>query len=501
MKPEGTRRNFVLIAVIGSLLIMVMVIAGTLYATKRTLSATDEAVQAVSSFYLEAMADRRAQTITSLINSNFDEMDKALMFLKDQNIESQEDLREAIGTIKSLLSLQRFAVVDTDNIVYMQYTTYTGRSRYEFLSEETMSDRTISTLSLYGADKQLCLAVPISGLTLMGKKFKACFVQININEIVNLLAFDDKEGRTYYGIYSKYGVNLSDTELGPEISTRNFFDAIKGVVSEEVLKKNMDHFENGQDGNLTISSGGATETLSYVPIPDTGWQMAVLIRESVIQDQIRDISEKNLAISRNLILFTLLSVLFLALALLRQYRKLSREELEAEKETSRNFRNMANTDSMTGVRNKHAYSENETALNQKIQAGEIDKLGVVVCDINGLKHVNDTQGHAAGDKLIKDACSLICENFSHGAVFRIGGDEFVVLLQEKGYSTMQETVDALNRKIEDNIEKNAVVISIGFASLTPEDTQLRDVFERADQMMYKRKKELKEMGANTRNEE
>ena len=122
----------------------------------------------------------------------------------------------------------------------------------------------------------------------------------------------------------------------------------------------------------------------------------------------------------------------------------------------------------------------------------------MVCDINGLKYVNDTQGHAAGDKLIKDACSLICEYFNHGAVFRIGGDEFVVILQGKGYDTMQEVLEALNRKVEENITGNAVVVAVGNAELTPQDTQVRDVFERADQVMYRRKGELKEMGAKTR---
>ncbi|MCR5282584.1 MAG: hypothetical protein K6E18_04380 [Lachnospiraceae bacterium] len=94
------------------------------------------------------------------------------------------------------------------NIVYTQYSTYTGRSRHPFLSEETLSGRTISTVSLYGSSKQLCLALPTPDLKIMGKHFKACFVQIDINDIVDLLAFDDN-GRTYFGLYSKSGVNLS----------------------------------------------------------------------------------------------------------------------------------------------------------------------------------------------------------------------------------------------------------------------------------------------------
>ena len=179
-------------------------------------------------------------------------------------------------------------------------------------------------------------------------------------------------------------------------------------------------------------------------------------------------------------------------------KALSERDLAAEKENTKTFRKMANTDSMTGVRNKHAYSEAEALLNQRIRENDIDKLGVIVCDINGLKLVNDTLGHVAGDKLIKDACALICEHFTHGAVYRIGGDEFVVILQEKGYDMMLEELDMINREIEENIKKNEVVVSIGYSTLTPEDQMFHDVFERADQMMYKRKKQLKQMGAPTR---
>ena len=496
MTQKITNKTLVLTAVIGSLLIMAMVIANTLWVSKRSNDATNEAVSAVSSFYLDAMADRRAKTITNLINNNFDEMGKAVAFIEDEQVNSQEELRNTIGKIKSLLGLSRFALVDKDNIVYTQYTTYTGRTRHAFLSEETIKGRTISTVSLYGSSKQLCLVIPTPDLSIMGKPFKACFVQLDIKDIVDLLAFDD-QGRTHFALYSKNGGNLSGTELGPVISDHNLFDAIKGIVSEDVWKENHESFENVAEGSMTFVSGEAEETLCYVPIQGTGWEMAVLIRESVIQDQIRDISEENLAASRKQVIFTLVSVLLLASVLLLQIRRISKDKLEEEKETSRTFRNMANTDSLTGVRNKHAYSENEIAINQKIQAGELEKLAVVVGDINGLKYVNDTQGHAAGDQLIKDACALICEYFTHGAVFRVGGDEFVIVLQGKGYDTISEVISGLNRKVEENIKDNAVVISIGYSVLNQEDQQLRDVFDRADQMMYERKKELKSMGALT----
>ena len=278
----------------------------------------------------------------------------------------------------------------------------------------------------------------------------------------------------------------------------NIFDALKGRITETEWEEGYADFQSNTEGAITFDLGEAEETLCYVPVQGTGWEMAVLIRESVIQDQIRYISERNLAASRHQIGFTFVSVLALALVLIHQLRKLSHEKLEEEKETSRTFQNMANTDAMTGVRNKLAYSENEAAIDSQIESGELDHLGVVICDINGLKHVNDTIGHVAGDQLIKDACALICSCFKQGAVFRIGGDEFAVILQGKGFDSMPEAISELNRIVEENIKSDDVVVSIGYSTYGPDDKHLSDVFERADKMMYERKAELKSMGAQTR---
>ena len=496
-KKKITSKTIVLTAVIGSLLVMMTVTANTFWASERSDIATNEAVSAVSSFYLESMANQRSMTITNLIDSNFEQMEKAVALIKAEEIGSQEELRHNIGWVKSLLNLNRFALVDEDNIVYTQYTTYTGRSRHEFLADAQLNDRIITTVSVYGSSKQLCLAIPTPDLSIMGKPFKACFVQIDIKDIVDLLAFDN-EGKTNFALYTKNGVNLSGTELGDVILNHNFFDILRNLVSEDVWEENYGNFANGQEGTVTFNAGGSEETLCYAPIRDTGWELAVLIRDSVIRDQIRYISDRNMKNSRTQIIFTLLSAVGLAAVLLSQLKRFSSEKIEEEKETSRTFKNMASTDSLTGVRNKHAYSENEAVINRQIETGEMQNIGVVVGDINGLKYVNDTYGHAAGDRLIKDACSLICEYFKQGAVFRIGGDEFAVILQSKGYDSMHEVISELNRKVEENIKENAVVVSIGYSVLEQGDSQLKDVFERADKMMYERKKELKAMGARTR---
>ena len=491
-----TEKAVAITAAIGSVLIMLTVIANTYWASQQAISSTNEAVSAVSAFYLESMADRRAKTITNLINNNFDYMEKAVSVIDDEQIESQEDLRAAIGRMKRLLSLSRFALVDEDDIVYTQYTTYTGGSRHPFLANKTLDGRMISTVFRYGSSKDLCLAIPID-IKIMGKQFKACFVQIDINDIVGLLAFDDQES-THFALYSENGGNISETELGQFIGTKNIFDATNGNVSEEEWNSFRDDFANGKKGTLTFTINDVVDTIFYEPVPDTGWELVVMIRESVIQDQFQEISKKSLTANRRQIIFILVVASLFSTLLFYMMRRIANDKLKEEKENSKVFKSMANTDSLTGVRNKHAYMETEAQLNSWIREGAVDKLALIVCDINGLKHVNDTQGHAAGDKLIKEACSLICNVFSHGSVYRTGGDEFVVLLSGKGYDTKDETIADFNRQVEENIKKNEPVVSIGYTTLQPNDEQVHDLFERADHMMYDRKKELKNMGAKTR---
>ena len=108
-------------------------------------------------------------------------------------------------------------------------------------------------------------------------------------------------------------------------------------------------------------------------------------------------------------------------------------------------RMQADIDALTGIKNKHAYIDFEEELDRKIEEKENVEFAIIICDVNGLKVVNDTSGHVAGDEYIRRTCGLICDVFKHSPVFRVGGDEFVVVAQGSDY----ENVEALTRKIRE----------------------------------------------------
>ena len=185
--------------------------------------------------------------------------------------------------------------------------------------------------------------------------------------------------------------------------------------------------------------------------------------------------------------------------LISNYATMSRRAIASETELGK-VKHRASTDPLTGVKSKLAYAEKEAEINAAIQKGEAGEFAVAICDVNGLKLVNDTHGHKAGDRYIFDSCRLVCLTFKHSPVFRIGGDEFAVILRGMDFENREQLMELFDRRVEENLDKpDQPVVAIGMATYDPaRDVTFHSVFERADSSMYSHKQRLKDMGVRTR---
>lgn len=178
-----------------------------------------------------------------------------------------------------------------------------------------------------------------------------------------------------------------------------------------------------------------------------------------------------------------------------EYRKKLEETLLRELEQKQELgsaRQLAYTDPLTGVKSKRAYLEAIERIDKGVSDGSIDEFGVIVFDLNGLKTVNDTLGHEEGDRYIKEGSAIICGTFCHSPVFRIGGDEFVVILEGTDYLKRDILIAEFEELIEENQRSGKVVVSSGMDEFDLScDTSFSSVFERADKKMYERKCYLK----------
>ena len=155
-------------------------------------------------------------------------------------------------------------------------------------------------------------------------------------------------------------------------------------------------------------------------------------------------------------------------------------------------------DALTSVKNKGAFSDAIDALQERIdrdRANTAFAIGMFDCD--NLKLINDQYGHEKGDVYLKTACRLICRVFQHSPVFRIGGDEFAVILRSDDYTNRAALIRqfeadraAVCASTENQWEQ--VHIAMGVADYDPKvDTSPTDVVRRADKLMYANKRKRK----------
>ena len=158
---------------------------------------------------------------------------------------------------------------------------------------------------------------------------------------------------------------------------------------------------------------------------------------------------------------------------------------------------IAYRDPLTKLRNTAAYKAWMDEFDMEIKLQSPD-FGVIVLDVNGLKEANDSLGHEVGDKLIFAAAQTISEVFRRSPVFRIGGDEFVVVLTGEDLENREELMEELNHRCNNGIVKAdggilrfSIAKGIAFFD-RKRDVKYIDVFRRADDAMYEDKRKIKE---------
>ena len=136
-------------------------------------------------------------------------------------------------------------------------------------------------------------------------------------------------------------------------------------------------------------------------------------------------------------------------------------------------------DALTGIGNRTSFYKIIDNL-EKINSG----VTVLVCDIDGLKAINDQYGHFIGDKIIRQAANLLescCPELSY--LFRMGGDEFLILIPE---ILTKDQCEQIVSKIHWECSKNdKLKLSLGISSSKDKQYELIDVIREADEKMYK----------------
>ncbi len=150
-------------------------------------------------------------------------------------------------------------------------------------------------------------------------------------------------------------------------------------------------------------------------------------------------------------------------------------------------------DGLTGAKNKLCY---KNFIHLLINSPEMEPYTIVMFDVNGLKSINDEYGHEAGDKLIIRSYQTVCKIFTHSPVFRIGGDEFVTILQNEDFRKQEKLFEQFERAqiiYSDIVPGKDIPISIAYGSATKNGQIITydELFDEADKKMYEKKTKMK----------
>ena len=199
------------------------------------------------------------------------------------------------------------------------------------------------------------------------------------------------------------------------------------------------------------------------------------------------------------IVIFLITLIISMLWLIVVQNRLIRAKNEAKKHSMkvRELSHRVFVDALTSVRNKGGYDDYILHLKERIKKKDVVEFGICMFDCDNLKVINDKYGHEKGDVYLKTAAKAICEVFQHSPVFRIGGDEFTLILLNEDFKNRTELINlfkvncnTVNEQAKNDWEQIHISIGLAISELS-NMASVDDVMRKADQLMYENKRKRK----------
>ena len=367
MNEQGQANLIARVAVVAIAAIAIILIFGAWWMARSAQQATDDAVRAVSLFYLDELTDRREQVVETNLKTSVEDMQTAVSLLTQDDLSDIEHLQAFQSRMKQLYKLDKFAFVDENGLIYTALGTRDNIDDYAF-DYKSLSGPEISTVDIDGVKKAV-IAEPLDGIPFTGHTLGACFMEIDMNQLIEGLAISsDTSGATFCNMYTSSGAPLTDMVLGGLASEDNLLTALESADFDEgySLEGVINDFQECTPGKASFTYHDIRETLDYKPVPGTDWMVTYLVRESVISDQVSSISEGIAARGFAQTLVTAIILIAATAIMIVQTRRSAK--LAIEKETIE-AENRVKQEEM-----KRQLSLQEQLLEQEKQRAQQDKM-------------------------------------------------------------------------------------------------------------------------------
>ena len=334
MKSLKGITNTMRVAIIGAVIVAIILIAGTFWTGKSASRDTESAVRNVSLLYLDELAGRREQVVASTLEDYISDLDVALGLMDADDLSSIKSLQAYQSRMKQLYSLEKFAFVDETGLIYTSRGTRSDIDQYNF-DYTTISEPEISIKNEDSDNKKVIIAVPTDNLPFEGHRLLACFMEIDMDHMLDVLSLQSESNNTTFcNLYTAKGMSLTNMVLGGLASDNNLLDALENASFEDGydIESMRTDFAQGNRGVVSFTYNDIRETMYYVGVHNTDWMLTYLIRESIISEQINTISEG--IIQRSLIQSLLTAGVLIAVFTILIIQTRHASDLAIERETA-----------------------------------------------------------------------------------------------------------------------------------------------------------------------
>ena len=361
---ENKKRSITVIALIGAIAVTMIIVFGTIWIGQSARKDSQEVARTVSLLYLDELAGRREQVVAENLKGRISDLHTALELMTDEDLSDVAHLQAYQAKMKKLFTLERFAFVNEEGLIYTSTGIQEDIEEYNF-DREQITGPEISIKNLKTANKKVIIATPLDHISFNGDELIVCFMEIDMKEMLQGVSMHSQNSdTTFSNIYTSDGVALTDMILGGLAEEDNLIDALANCEYEdgysyERVKKD---FEDHVRGEASFRYKGIRETLSYIPIEGTEWMLTYLIRESVISQQISSISQGILMRSIIQSALTMLVLIGVFMLILKQNRRNATLLLEKETADAENRIKQQELDERIAMQEKieeqsHALSE------------------------------------------------------------------------------------------------------------------------------------------------
>ena len=273
-----------------------LLIVSTFFWLRNSHGASERTVNDLVEFYLEEIAERNARSIQSELEKKAVQMEMALSVLDQEYLQSEESIRKYIYMVQQINGLDMFALVDKDGMVYTADSTFSGISRFNFLSDE-ITETQIHMAKSYGTRTMIIIAIPIPGDLQADIPMVSCLTGLNVENVISAEQLQNDENKTYCRLFTKDGENLLKIQ-GEYQHGRNLFDIWAETAdfsSGYSLEKVREDWDAGREGYTVYATESAGYTyVYYKTIPGTELILTALMRESNINEFVRDGTQSTL---------------------------------------------------------------------------------------------------------------------------------------------------------------------------------------------------------------